>query len=130
MANQELIDYDFNCINLSDYEVIFTLYTENKFLKDIFNKAKETLKRKKVIDKNINAEEIDKINKIDIDFKYYSFIGITFKPFIKKLYLLLKADKIEILNDKISECFFIRNPDNKEMWLIKLKVTGQYVDKR
>jgi len=120
-TNTNKIDYSFECLNLSDYQLTFTFDLENKFLLSLFNKAKEKI--------NLKDANPDLINQFEVENKYLNYVKTTIGSQIKTVSKEVSADGIVILNEKVTKVVFKRREDSKD-WKVIIYVVGQYADKR
>jgi len=121
---EKVINWDFNALNPSDYEVYIELEVENRLLLYIFN-----LSKKKLSKKNINVENlINKINSFDIDPRFLNLLKTVIRPIINDIKGACRMDKIEVLSFAIKKAYFKRNKNQE--WIVKIILTGQYADKR
>lgn len=120
-----MIDYEFAAVNLSDFELCFTMVTSNKLLMKIFNKSRQRLIKKGVV----TAKDADPnlLQKFEIDPRFYNLMHTVLKKQIKYVANEIKKDGIVILNSRVEYGQFIKNV--KGDWDIKIKVGGQYAKK-
>lgn len=122
---KETIDYNFKCIDLSDYEIILKMKSKGSVFDKIFNKSREKLVRmgKKQFSK-INYKNIEEF---EIPENYYNLLTTIIKKTLKQIKKEVAKDKIIVMNERVTKANFKKNNNS---WNIKLKVSGQYVDKR
>lgn len=122
----EVINWDFAAIDVTDYELTFTMESSNKLFNEIFKQSKEKL---------IQAGKTEIVNvnpgtmaKFDIDPKFYNLIAVILGKQIKTAAAEVAKDKIIVLNSRVTGGCFERDKTNN--WLIKIKVGGQYANKQ
>lgn len=123
----KLIDWNFKCINPSDYELVIEADVESNLMNSIFKKAKIQLNRKKGIRVDGSPDD-DSIKEIDIPYEYHNLIKTALTGATKKILKEIKKDKIVMLSTAISESKFQKKESGD--WHFRTLITGQYVDKR
>ena len=119
-------DYEINCKNHVDYEIVFKLYTKNKFLENMFGKTLKTYK-KKMNRPNLKVD-VEKVRKFDIPQKFYILLENATSKTFKDIKKDIGKDKIIIISGKVRHANFSR--DEKDDWIITITMGGHYVDKR
>jgi hypothetical protein len=123
------IDYAFECINLTDYELKIALNVDNSLLTSLFNKAREEfVKNKKIDASKLGDPKI--FDRFEADKRYLNTIKTALGRTIKNIFKEVNKDQISILNCKAEKCIFQRGKFNREVWQVIFTCSGQYADKR
>lgn len=117
------IEYNFECINPSDYKVTFTMATTSKLMRTLLDKTKKRLKKKGV---NI-TDDLENMTMFEVDKRFYRLLYTVVQPLIKRVRKEVRPDRIEMLTNYIHGGRFIKNPGGS--WFIAIEVLGQYVKK-
>lgn len=116
--------WDFEVLDPTDYEIVFTMQASNKIFNKIFNDSKIALIRAGKDVKGANPETIDKFAIPD---KFYNYLHVILTRFINGVKSEVGKDKIVILSSRVTGGCFMR--DSTRNWVIKVKVGGEYVNK-
>lgn len=119
------IEYDFNTIDPTDYELIFIMSASSKVFNQIFNASRVAMIRKGKDLKEANPETIDKF---EIPERFFNFLGVVLSKNVKTVATEVAKDKIIVLSNRVTGGCFER--DSSRNWQIKIKVGGEYVNKQ
>lgn len=118
---QQLFDYDFECLNLSNYRLkIIFLAKDSLFLK-VLEVAKTKFKV-------LNKDDLYKLEEFEADPRYNNYIRTSISKQIKNIFKEIEKDKIVVLNNRVEKCLFTKQKNND--WNITIFLTGMYIDKR
>jgi hypothetical protein len=124
MGRKETYEYDFKCINPTNYELKITLPASKKLFMKIFNKALSKLKRQKGI--NVKGDP-ESIGGFLIPSEYNKLIKVAINKLIINLSNKFKMDGgITIISSYVDKCYFKKCSDK---WNIDINVSGLYVQK-
>lgn len=127
---QKPITYKFRAKDHTDYEIMFSMYSSNKLFEKMLKLAKLSYRKRLTQDKKKKLKDIDltKVKQFEIDPRFYSFLHTILNRSIRDVEKQVNVEKIELISSKVVKGIFQR--EQKEEWLIKIYVGGQYVDKR
>ena len=118
----EVVDYEFECINPSEYFYLLKMKTQRGVLNFIFEKAKKKMKRK-------GGGELvgspDEIESFCVPPEYMKLLTTTARRLMSKVEAEVKADGVKCLNSKVISADF--NRIEKGVWGITIKIGGDYV---
>lgn len=122
-------DYEFSAVNYTDYELVITLFTLNRILKKVFERASKSrvLSQKfgaKV--RELEPKQIDETNEIIVSPQYYKLVNVGSRKILGIVQDIILKDGVYMLNHDIEEIRFIRNVENKLIWEMHIKYIGQY----
>jgi len=120
MGNYQMFDYDFEAESHSDYKLKILFKVKNKLMKLVFNKSLLKLSI------NPDNKDIDKIERFQVEKKYFKLIKSRVYAFIKIVQKEIRPDRIKMINYSVDNAFFVRIKDS-DKWEIELCVSGQYV---
>lgn len=126
---KKLWDYDFQAVNGTDYELTIIIYTLNRIMKLVFNKAvkSKVLKQKpgaKV--QQIDNKVIDEVNEIIVAPHYYNLVNTASRKTLGVVQDIVLRDGVHILNSKIVVIKFKRNKEYRHIWECHILYEGQY----
>lgn len=122
------IDFDFNAINHTDYELALTIPDiRNTMMLRLFALSKQRLKRKNgyVIDKHP-----DDIEEFHVPPIYLKLLTTGIGRHLKNIDDEIGKDGIKVFTRQVVSAKFQRGKDDKKDWVVTIKITGTYIDKR
>lgn len=117
------LDYEFDLINPATFKIEFKMYSDKKLFNYVFNQSKEKLMK----EHKLHIDKQTEPDKIDIPERFFNLLKTILKKRIKQVSKEIKKDKIEILSILVKSAIFVKE---KEKWLIKITLEGDYADKR
>jgi ribosomal protein L23 len=124
------IDYHFKVISHTEYELVLTQETENKVIRELFNKSLLQLQKKGNYKGNIKPEKLETINTFKVDKRFYNFLKTNLKKQYNHVFREVKVDGIELMNYYVKDAYFKRKATNRDKWLITIICNGNYINKR
>jgi len=120
----DLIDYDFELLNPSDFELRFDMRTDKKRMNWLFDKALAKMTKQEVVDPN----QIDKISEFKVSPTFFKYIKTVTRKNCRKVFKEVKADGIIILQYHVDSGVFKKGKG--EDWNIHIVYRGTHMDKR
>lgn len=122
---QEQVVYDFKAETPDRYVLLFEMESKAAVVNMVFAKSKAALREKQGI--NVEGKPED-VTQFDVPPQYLNVIRTFLHRFVRKVEREVKADKIRLLNDRVTHARFMRQ--NNGNWQIVVTVKGNYVDER
>jgi len=119
-------DYEFNCINPTDYILTFEVSISNRMIKYIFMKAREQIIKQRLKKPEDFKEDIP-LDKFDLPQQYLKLMNVSMTSFLKDVKNQVSQDNIIILEHKLERGYFEKL---ETVWKCKLIYGGCYIDKR
>jgi len=117
------INYNFKTSSDTDFILALTTEVNNRTLELLFIQAKNRLIP------SASVDQLSKIDKFEIDNRYYGFIKTTLKSQLDTIFREVKKDGIKVHNSAVQRAYFLRQ-STKDTWQICIEVTGVYTDDR
>lgn len=118
------LDYDFKLLNPSQYSLEITLPIKGELMNKVFAQSRAALQKKGV---SVN-QDLSAADDFEIPGRYRSLIKTALRSQIRKIFKLVKKDKIHVLNDNVHSCVFRRT--ESDSWDVVIVLQGQFADKR
>jgi hypothetical protein len=126
IKKDEKLDYEFNCINPTEYILVFKLKIGSRMMKFIFNKAKEEIiKRKIKTPEELNLCKETEINNFEVPLRFLKLIKSSMGTSLKDVKKQVAEDKITICNCDIKKGIYEKIDD---VWIVKIVYEGAYID--
>ena len=112
-------EYEFDTIDLSDYNLKIIFKAEGKLFNEIFNLSKMALKKRfKVIDGDLKP-----LDKFDLDPRYLNYVYGLIKNQIKAVSAEVGKDGITVIDSHLVGGYFEKK---KDIWNIVLTINGRF----
>lgn len=119
------IDYEFNALNPTQFELILEFPFHNRLIQNIFNKSKSKLMKKGV---TFSETDPGSVPEFDADERYLKLIKTIIGGKVNQIFKEVKKDGIHILGHEVVKCNYKRH--SSTAWKTTIRITGDYADKR
>lgn len=121
MKKNDVLDYDFKCIDSSEYFLVLSMVAKKKMVDWLLQKTKDSLKRK---GHQIKGER-SSIPSFKIPSQYHNLIAIGLNKVMRRIEdEVRKEGSISLLDYTLKEAYFAENEEGG--WTIELHVHGLY----
>lgn len=120
-------DYHFKCVDLTEYKMELKMHAKASLLQQIFQRAKEEMKKRTGVE--VTDAALENLNAIEIPESYYQFLsGVAMRKSMKMIIREMQSDNIQIVDWRLANAKFVK--EKTRDWIILVMVTGNYVDRR
>lgn len=123
MGKSQLVDWEFEQINLTDYQCSMMVLVKHKMMQYIFVKTKDRLRKTKGVRVTTDLENV---SRIDIPKDYFKLLRTSISQVTKQIIVDVRRDDIIVQSIEVLEAYFLRAADD---WMVYIMVGGTFFKK-